>query len=67
MSVVLMAGVGWIVLSVTLAVVLGRTVRLAETRERVGRVPLPDESATGDAPPRFVHPLAGSSLGRKRR
>ena len=60
MSVVVFAGAAWIVLSVALAVFLGRTVRLADAHERDVHVPLPIELFPEDAATRFVDPWAGS-------
>jgi hypothetical protein len=52
MSVVMIASVLWIVLAVAFAVILGRTVRLADRRERRGTGFPPAELVPEDPPSR---------------
>jgi hypothetical protein len=66
MSVLLLAAILWIALSIALAVFLGRTVREAEERETGGAVPLSSRPSLGDAPSRFVDPTAGARPGSSR-
>jgi hypothetical protein len=66
MSAVMIVAIVWIALSVLLALLLGRTVRVAEAWERVRAVPAPSEHLGGRSSTRFVTPSVRSSLGLSR-
>jgi predicted signal transduction protein with EAL and GGDEF domain len=66
MSAVMIVAILWIALSVPLALLLGRTVRVAEAWERVRAVPAPSEHFGERSSTRYATPPVRSSLGLSR-
>ena len=66
MSVVLIVAILWIALSICLAFVLSRAVRVAEARKRDGEVSLSNGSLPEECSSRFVDPPVGAGWGLSR-